>query len=228
MSQLPLQLLFWIDAASIRSGTYRTTIAHYITQLRERSGFSGCHPESFPNLPLPHAYVRLTDAEKPLLPDVIDFLYENGVEPIVEDGAQLRGRTDLLALLERPELQRPDGPYLFAVKGDKRVEPGTGQNLRNILHGAVSTLHTTQAVTSVGFAAPAGSMQVNDTFAAVPAATYPAVFRTRDLYLAALLAHGRPAPFMGEADAPALQVLSAFSHHGYRHLAFAPTVASLT
>lgn len=224
MSHLPLQLLFWIDAASIRSGRYRETIGSYHEQLVLRGGFSGCPSTSFPDMPLPHAYVRLTDAEKPLLPDVLDWLYEHDVEPIVEDGAQLRGRTDLLALLERPELQRPDGPFVFVVKGDKRVV-SPGQNLRAVLTGAVQTLHSTQAVTSVGFSA-AGGQPVNDTFAAVPAATYPAVFRTRDLYLAALLSHGQPAPFMGEADTPAFNILNAFSHHPYRHLAFNRSIAA--
>lgn len=226
---LPITPLFWIDTASLRSGSYRDTISHYHDLLRTKGGsftFSSTPEVTWVNLPRPHAYVRITDAEKPGLSEHIDWLYQHDVMPVVEDGSQLRerGRADLLHLLDRPNLQAE--PFTFyvpvnvkvgpAVEGSKTSSP---MSLFQMLNTAVRTLATNHQIVSVGFPS-LFAMQpqpVSDLYAAAVQMGAPAVVRTRDLYLAAHLAHGQP-------HQPE-QVLNAFSAHPARHLSFLPSIA---
>lgn len=214
---LPLTLLFHVSSESLRAGTYRTTIGQYHTQLLAAT--SG--QPAWAGLPRPHAYVRITDSDKPGLSEHIEDLYELDVMPIVEDGAQLAergGRSDLLHALDRPELQAQ--PFVFHVGSDTRVQVAAGRTLFQLLSTAVHTLHGNHQVLSVGFS-PAFSLfptrQVSDVYSAVQGFRTPAITRTRDLYLAAHLAHGQSTPET---------VLGAFSHSPARHLAFNSTFAT--
>lgn len=220
---LPLTLLFSIGADSLRSGLYRGTIAHYHRQLVQAGpGFSGCPDISWARLPRPLAYIRLTDAEKPLLSDAVDFCYDHDVAVIAQDGTQLRergGMTDLHWVLDRPEVQSM--PYLFHVNGDVCVQPAPDHALITLLDASCRTLGTNHAILSVGFQpwlSFAPLQRVSETFTIAPAVRGPAVARTRDLYLAEHLTHGRGG---NSAD-----VLAAFSHSQARHIAFQTSIAT--
>ncbi len=222
MSALPLTILFFIDAASVRTGRYQQTIEHYNKQLRlaDAVGYEQLHR--------PQAYVRLADAEKSKLPDVIDYLLDAEVNPlVVEDGAQLRRRTDLHRALDEQSIHNV--PYLLLVKGDRRITMPGGQPLFGLFHAAVTTLHANKDVLTISVEPKmefqVARQDVGDIYTVAPSPSDCFVVRARDLYHAALASAGQPAPFMGNPDAPALNILNAFSSHPCRHLAAKQAVA---
>lgn len=222
MSQLPLQLIFWIDGASLWSGRYRETIQSYHDQLRLSDAVG------FGQLPRPYAYILLTDAEKPLLSEAIDWLYSRDVMPHAQDGTQVNERkwNEALYLLDRPELQA--NPYTLLVKGDAQIRPGTGQSLFQLLSHAVGTLHSNHHIVSVGFPASFTfqiSQPVNEAYSIAQSVTWPAVVRTRDLYLAALLSL-QPGVMGGGLDVVG-RVLGKLSYHPARHLTFNQSIATV-
>lgn len=213
---LPLQILFHIDADSLRSGRYRETVQHYHSALRLTDAVA------YEQMPRPIAFIRLTDAEKPLLSDAIDALYDWDVQPIAQDGTQVRERgwTDLRYILETPAIHRV--PYLLHLASDHRITPAAGQNLRDILAAACNTLAANKDVVTVGFPGALNlfpGQQVSQMFSVAQILRWPAVVRTRDLYLAAVLAQS--------SSATSDQLLSAFSQSQVRHLAFQQSIATV-
>lgn len=216
---IPLQPIFWIDSTTLRTGRYRDLITDYRTKLTAAVGQPG-DGTPWSGLPRPLAFIRLTDADKPLLSDCIDHLLANDVQPIAQDGThpKERGQTDLHWLLDRPEADRT--PFVFFVREPVRIQPANGNALLAILQQAVQTLHSHKQVLSVGFPSVFSFLpiqQVSELYSVAPTLKWPAVLRTRDLYLAASLAGNQNDP---------LQVLGAFSGNPAKHLAFAAAVAT--
>lgn len=227
MNTLPLQVLFHFDSASLkrwteRPGRYRETVEHYHAALKADL-FPGT-AQPWYNLTGAHAYLQLTDADKPLLPDVIDTLLEHDIAPFAQDGTQVkeRGSSHQLHMLDRSEILRV--PYTLLVKGDARVLPSQGTSLSQILEAAVQLLHANHQVVSVGFGAGFSflpAQPVNATFDVAQSLRWPAIVRTRDLYLAGLLG-------LRNGGAAAEDVVGAFSNNPARHLAFNSAIARTT
>ena len=211
---LPLTILFWIDAASLRSKRYAETVRHYHDLLYANGNWSP--------LPRPCAYIRLSDAEKPLLGDCIDELYDRDILPIVEDGTQIKQRrhqSDLLHVLDRKEIQAQ--PYLLHVCGDTKIQPApAAPPLLQILATAAMTLSENYQVVSISFPGPFtfSEKKVGEVYSAATRVRYPAVMRSRDAYISAYLSRDQP---MQQEN-----LLAALSGYPTRHLCFNTSVVS--
>lgn len=209
---LPLQILFWIDSQSLRAGTYRSIISHHHALLQQTNS------TPWAGLPRPLAYIScLTEADKIALPDCIDCCYDHDIAIHVRDDAQIqeRGITEMLHVLDRRELQST--PYALLLKGDARIQPSSA-TLSQILLAAANLLHSNHHVVTVGFPNTFGlvsTQPISETFILAPSVRWPAVARTRDLYLAALFARDREE-----------HALSAMSPLSIRHLQFNARVAA--
>lgn len=218
---LPLQLLFHFGPQDLRSGGYRSVLSHYREALTSHTNRS---PHLWADLPRPIAYAEVTDAEKPLLPDFIDECYDSDIAPLAQDGTQVleKGVNHLFHFLDREQIQQV--PYTLLVRGSGGlVAPASGQPLFSVLSSAVQLLHQNHHAVSLGFQGLFSfppPQPLNPGLSVVAAPKWPAVVRTRDLYLALLLSLRQP-------GAQVEQVLGALSYSPTRHLVFNHAVASL-
>jgi hypothetical protein len=171
------------------------------------------------DLPRPIAFIRLTDAEKPLLADAIDLCYDLDVRPLAQDGTQIRerGMSEALFALDQPAIH--EASYILVIRDQTRITPAAGHSLQQVLATACATLAAHRDVVTIGFPCTLNlfpGQSVSPQYSVATHLRWPFVARTRDLWLATLLAR---------EQAPD-QVLGAFSYSPVKHIEFRREIAT--
>lgn len=214
-----LNIAFLIGSAELNldyERSYQKTITSY------RLAFGG----AFGGVPV--AYVKLPENQKDLLPDVIDFLYDSDVKPVVAlEGfdakvfPQQERVKDIHKLLSHPNVTAHAFTLLVAegriVSSDQFV---------NCLTNAAAVLDGNPDILSVAFEGAGAAGHPAGQFVAFKNLTSrPAVVRTRDMMIAAKWAVDNAAQLGGLSSEQSLShMLGTMSYHPYKHLAFPPNV----
>lgn len=210
-----LNIAFLISSAELKNGdrNYRDTISSY------KIG-----PGAMP----PVAYIKLPEHQKDLLPDVIDWLYNNDIRPIVATEGfnalilpQQERTKDILALFSHPEVNRH--AYTLFVGGGWKVST---INAFECLDSARSLLATTPSILSVAFESAQATTSTNHFLTCPSLTSRPVIVRTRDMMLAAKLAVDNAAQLQALSSEQAISnMMGMFSYSPYKHLCFNPSVA---
>lgn len=228
MNKLPLNIIFSITPEDIKSEKYVILIKDYQDKLGNLDIFYGLF-----------AHVKVSKETKALLPDVIDYLYHNDIRPIVSETKPTDGLfvdivkcTDLYQSLAEPQLHV--APYTI-LANSKYTITSTTRDLSTFLHAAVSILSANKEVLTVGFLPHVSLIHrkpMNETcdYADVFMLDYPAIFRTRDMWLASYFS--MPAfnnqSSSNKFDSVLSNVLKNFGPNPVKFLYFNPSLALLT
>lgn len=218
-----LTIVFLIASSQLKDGerNYQKMIDAY----KEACG------GAFPGIPL--AYIKLPEKETALLPDIIDYLYDNDIKPVVATEGfearvfpQLERTKDVFKIFSMPSLLQ--STYTLFVDGPFRIKT---DQLFNHLSSSVSMLTLNPLILSVAFDSSVLKIAGGEQFIVCPSLTSrPIVTRTRDLMIASKLAVDNAAQLQSISSEQAISnMMRLFSAHPYRFLAFNPqTVYSFT
>lgn len=214
-----LSIAFLIGSAELdphHERSYQKTITNY--RLACGGAFNG----------VPVAYVKLPEKRKDLLPDIVDFLYDSGVKPVVGlEGfdakvfAQQERVKDIYKLLSHPDVAA--NAFTLLVTEGRIVST---DQFANCLVNAAALLDTNPDILSVAFEGAGAVGHPAGQFAAFKQLTSrPAIARTRDMMIAAKWAVDNAAQLSGLSSEQALShMLGTISYHPFKHLAFLPNI----
>lgn len=215
-----LNIVFLIGSAELQDGerSYQKTIINYRRLCGDR----------FDSIPV--AYVKLPENRQELLPNVIDFLLDNDVKPIVELERfearifpQEERTKDILKLFSQPEVAS-NFLTLFVSNG-WRINT---DRFAEWLITASDVLSNNKDVLSIAFeGAEAQGRQISRAFIIMPSFTSrPVIVRTRDLMLAAKFAVDNVKQFGSISSEQIIShTFSTFSYHPLKFIAFHPQLA---
>lgn len=226
---LPINLIFSIQPMDIESVKYKTLIEYY-KNLRP-DGFDG-----FYNV---FAQVNVSENTKKLLPDVIDFLYDNDIHPIVQEVKTTdllfadASRCRNLYYLFSDKLVSV-APYSIFVNSKTKITP-TISDVHSFVQTAIQLLHNNPELVSVGFVPHVCNFQKHPVNTYCDAANNfyldnNPVFRTRDLWLTAYLTLSsfNNMASSGKLDEALSNVLRNFGPNPHKFMYFNPSAAILT
>jgi hypothetical protein len=205
----PFNIAFLISPAELKEGprNYRGTIDSYKALFGERP---------------PIAYIKLPDHQKDMLPDVIDWLLDFDVRPIVVTEGfnalilpQQERTKDVFALFSHSEMARHQ--YALFVSGGWHVK---SDKLERCVGLACSVLEANPSILSVAFEGVRGGssdeLVVSQSFT-----SNPVIVRTRDLMIASKLAVDHATQLQQTSSEQAISnMISMFSYNPMRFLSF--------
>ena len=211
---LPLNIVFLIDVAS--KPTYQHTIGSYRAAL---NGFADVSA---------FAHVKVNNATKSQLPDIVDFLYDSDVKPLVSDGETAPFTfTQFKDVFTTANFDLLHGnPYTLFVNRDAPVSPKDA-NFKDHLIQSMNVLATNKDIMTVSIV-PLGTG--GETFTKIETAPMRStIMRTRDWYLTAKLTYINQQQIGTSIyDAAFNNILQTLSQHPYKNLALNPSLVSLT
>lgn len=221
--KLPLNLVFFLTTAGHfgHLNVYQTTVKHYRAKL-------GGSLDLFQNR---FAHIKVRKAEQDRLPDMIDFLLDNDIKPVVTGGEWARGLSHGAGILEDVHrvFNREDvhaAPFSFWVESDSPINVKTGGTLAEYLSTAVAVVNGNKDILSIRFQREGvgRGTPISDLFDMVSTWDFqPTVARTRDLWLASKIIADHPAQFAAVQCEAAFRAASdTLSYSGARYLCFNP------
>lgn len=181
------------------------------------------------------AHVKVKPSQRDRLPDIVDFLLDHDIHPIVTEGDWERGLShgraylsDMHKVYNLQDLH--SAPYCFVVEDDSPINVKLA-NLHSYLEAAIKVLGANKDILAVRFQRDGVSNQtwpVNELLNRVDSYDFqPTVARTRDLFLAAKIVQDNARAFENVQCEAAFRMASeSLSHSPYRFLCFNPSLAS--
>lgn len=213
---LPIHLVIHHDAST------HTALAQVVDSYHEALG-------GFGQLQGAYAHVKLSEATKDRLPDLIDVLYDKDVHPLVTKSEKPLFLSPLYQDLHTTASfdQIHAAPYVLLVNGDSPIKSHDDMFLNHVV-AAMETLAKNRDVITVdvlSFGTPTQTIFSQMTHSPLRVT----VMRTRDLYLITKLALDNQSQFGSAPYERAFNsVAETLSQHPFRHLAFSAGVATLT
>lgn len=223
---LPLNLVMFASTARhFGYDTYATTIKHYERAL---GGNLNVFQQRFC-----HVKVRPTETDR--LPDIIDFLLDHDIKPIVTQGEWTRGLShgreylkDMFKVYNTQEVHA--APFTFFTEDDEPLNVKLAA-AHTYLEAAINVLNANKDILNVRFQRDGVSNQtwpVNELLHRVDTLDFQSfVARTRDLFLAAKIIQDNARAFENVQCEAAFRMASeSLSASPYRFLCFNPSLAS--
>jgi hypothetical protein len=216
----PFNIAFIISSQEIRDGdrSYQKTITNY------RLTFGG----TFPCIPV--AYVKIPEHEKNLLPDIIDFLLDNDVKPIiVEEGfdakvfPQQERSKDIFKLFSTNDIQ--NYPYTLFVGNGWLIR--TSRDAKECVMAGVLLLSQNKDILSVAFEDTNIKGSEGATFIPNQSLTSrPIIVRSRDMMIASKFVVDNANQLAQLSSEQSISHLfGAFSYHPYKFVSFSSQLA---
>lgn len=219
MNKNLLTVAFFISSDEIAEGErdYKKTITNYRLSLGGKFN------------PPAVAYIKLPEDHKELLPDIVDFMYDNDVMPIaVSEGFEVKlfpeqeKCKDILGFFNQKELYM--SMYTFFVIGGWKV---AAEQVGQCVGNAISILESNDEILTVGFMTPNQTGQQVGNFMIDNFNFRPFIGRTRDIKLVAKFVSATANQFAGATAENAFgAVFNGFSYHPLKFLAYNPQVAA--
>lgn len=227
MNKLPLNIIFFISTSGHfdHLDVYKTTIKHYKAKL-------GGSLDVFQNA---FAHIKVKPNQRDRLPEIIDFLLENNIKPIVTEGEWSRGLahgqayiSDIFKVFNTEEVH--SAPYSFWVEDDSPINVKQ-DNLYSYLSTAVSILGSNKDIVNIRFQRDGiqdASQPINNFLNRVETFDFqPNIGRTRDLFLAAKALVDHPATFANvQCEAAFYATSKPLTHSPIGFLCFNPKIVS--
>lgn len=228
MKKLPLNCIFYLSTSGHYSynDVYKTTIKHYKNKLGG----------SFDIFQSVYAHIKVKPTQQSRLPDIIDFLLDEGIHPIVTIGDWQRGLNhgsaylaDMFKVYGMQELHS-SAQYVFAVEDDSPIHIHN-HTLTQYLESAVNTLSSNKDILAIRFQRDGVSnptWSVNDVYHRVDSYDFqPTISHIKYLYLAAKTIQDNAAQFAQiQCEAAFRMASDTLSNSPYRYLCFNPALAS--
>lgn len=222
-----INLVFFTSTAGHfgHKDVYKITILHYKKLFNGWGFFSKvfCH-------------IKVRPKEQDQLPEMIDFLYENDIHPLVTIGDWQRGMShqneylkDIYTVFSNPEIQA--NPYTFWVEDDSPLKINGQTTAVDFVLRAIEILRSNPTILNFRFMRDGLPVNPNDQIDGVFNKSnvfdfQPNISRSRDLYIASLLIMKNWENFKNiqceMGFRMAMDTIS--SMHPYRYLVFNPAL----
>lgn len=219
-----INLVFFTSTAGHYSfkDVYRTTILHY----KKLFG------DDFKGFKKVFAHVKVRPKEEALLPEMIDFLYEQDIQPIVTIGDWERGMShqheylkDLRKVFSDPEVI--DSEFLFWVEDDSPLKLKlTADKSSYFVMMAMDIMKRNPAILNLRFLREGleSKNKLSDLLSVSNVFDFqPNISRSRDLYVATTIIFNHWDTFKNmQCEAAFRLAMDTLSAHPYRYLTFNP------
>lgn len=226
MNKLPINfVMFTSTSGHFGFDTYKTTVKHYKSKL---GGSLNIFQQLF-------AHIKVKPTERDRLPEIIDFLLENDIKPIVTEGHWERGLShgheylkDQFKVYNTDELHL--APYTFFTEDDEplNIRQGTASDY---ITTAINVLASNKDVLNIRFQRDGVqniTNPINNILNRVDTTDFqPFIARTRDLFLIAKGLRDNSEALQNVQCEAAFKIVSdSLSYSPIRHLCFNPALVS--
>jgi hypothetical protein len=212
---IPLNILFSVDITRLSDNHLKRSVDTLRAVLGGFDGIGGvfCH-------------VMVSEANKAQFPDIIDFLYDAGVKPLVSKADSFDPYTAMSEKMSFAELDK--NAYTLVIAPFTEFDYAAPHF--NSFHGLIEILSQNKDMITIDILGAEQRDQNNQRFGySIGASPLLATLaRTRDLYLAAKIALTRKQDFVNIPYNNAFSsILGSFSQSPYRHLGINPFIVTV-